>query len=154
MISESIYVLGLALFYGALIDSLARGHFLRLAALGATGLPFLYGLTSLLYNRARALPEGREQRRSLYAAERSMQATVLYVFGFLTGAVLATLLWTFRSGQTPEYDPDLASVVFVIPLAVVLIAFGRLYQALRISSHRLLRHRSLRDLVHAIRRGD
>jgi hypothetical protein len=69
---------------------------LKLAWMNFEGLPTLaasvFGVfvatTSLLYNRARAYPTGRVQRRTLFAAEHALRATLLLVVGVTITAVL------------------------------------------------------------------
>jgi len=68
-------------------------------------LPFLvvfFGFTSLLYMRGRSLGKGRDSVRTLFAAERSMQATVFYLSGVVLGASLYGLLQYFNFVFDPQ----------------------------------------------------
>ena len=75
------------MFYAALWISLMTEKFAALALLCGPILAVLFAFAALLYNRARALPDGKELRRSLYAAERSLQATTLFMVGTALGGV-------------------------------------------------------------------
>jgi hypothetical protein len=58
-------------------------------------LPILvvfYGFASVLFVRGKALAAGPWQIRSLYAAERAMQATVWYLLGIILGVTAYGLL--------------------------------------------------------------
>src|SRR4249920_312068 len=59
-----------------------------LAALCLPILVILYGFASVLFVRGRALAAGPWQLRSLYAAERAMQATVWYLLGIILGVTV------------------------------------------------------------------
>lgn len=114
-----------------------------LKPLAAICVPFLivfYGLAALLFNRGKSLAKGREQARSLYAAERATQATVLYVLGILLGTTLYGILVYF--GVT--FDPQRADLsglwllLFIAPYALMQAGFVYLMRALRLVTPQLL----------------
>lgn len=88
-------------FLVAIADHVLRADFRPLVALGVPLLVVFYGFASVLFVRGRALADGPWQTRSLYAAERAMQATVWYLVGILLGAIVYVA--TKRLGAT--FDP-------------------------------------------------
>jgi hypothetical protein len=117
-----ILEIGLGLvFFGAVAHHVAALDFKPLAALCLPILVIYFGFASLQYTRSRSLPKGTGQARSLYAAERAVQATVWHVLGIILGTSLYALSTHFPAG-----DPWLA--LFVAPYALMqigLIAFMR-----------------------------
>ena len=69
---------------------------MNLDGLGAEGLALValgFGYTSLLYNRARALEDGRLRRRTMASAEVAFRGTVILVLVFcITAAAFGSLL--------------------------------------------------------------
>ena len=107
---------GLALvFLGAVAQHVYTLDFKPLAALCLPILVVFYGFAAVLYTRGRALAKGREQTRSLYAAERAMQATIWHLFGIILGLTLYALLMRFGAG-----GPWL--LLFLAPYALMQIA--------------------------------
>lgn len=86
----------------------------------AGGLGLLAAMTSLLFNRARAYPSGKTQRRTLLAAELLLRATIVAAFGAIISALIFPYLAS--SGYTPvtgEMMPTQA-----VPLMVAFIIAG------------------------------
>jgi hypothetical protein len=79
-------------FLGALMRHIYAFDFKPLAAFCIPILVVYFGFASLLYARGRSLAKGRGQVRSLYAAERAMQATIWHFFGIILGISLYGLL--------------------------------------------------------------
>lgn len=106
--------------------------FLKIAWMNFDGLPTLaasvFGVfvatTSLLYNRARAYPTGKVQRRTLFAAEHCLRATLLLVVGV---ACTAVLFWfipaSFKADPAADHPKHFLLAVFSIP-GVLLFAFS------------------------------
>jgi hypothetical protein len=75
-------------FLGALARHLVEANLKPLLAMGVPMLIVFYGFASVLFVRGKALAPGLWQTRSLYAAERATQATVLYLLGILLGVTV------------------------------------------------------------------
>lgn len=73
-------------FSGAVLHHVSRQDFRPLAAFCLPVLVVFFAFTSLLYLRGRSLAPGRDQRRTLYAAEWAMRATAWYLTGIAAGA--------------------------------------------------------------------
>ena len=71
-----------------LLSKLAPMRLEGLAPAGLAVLAVSFAFTSLLYNRARAHPNGQLQRRSLLAAEHATRANLWFVIAFALGAVI------------------------------------------------------------------
>lgn len=110
-------------FLGAIAHHVYNFDFKPLAAFCIPILVLYFGFASLLYARGKALAKGKEQTRSLYAAERAMQATVWHLFGVILGTSLYAVL--IRSGLT--FDPGAPSpaglwlLLFLAPYALMQI---------------------------------
>lgn len=141
-----LWACGTAAFYNALYLAYERSDVWSLAVLLAPTLTVLFGFTSLLYNRARALPQGREQLRSLYAAERSMQATVLFFIGSAVGGLGAALAYAYGSSKL-----TFPTFLFMSGLLIVLYAFGCFFFAFRTVSHKLFQWVSMRKMARSVR---
>lgn len=128
-----------------------RSEFLYLATLCFPILAILFGFSALLYNRSRALQPGPAQRRSLYAAERALQATVLFVLGLASGAIIATIMSQLKlNTQAPESATYLL-VVFFVPILLILNSFSAFFFSFRAISHGMVRFVSTRELARKIR---
>lgn len=117
-------------FLGVVVHHVYTFDFRPLAALCIPIVIVFFGFASLLYNRGRSLAKARGQMRSLYAAERAVQATVWYLFGIILGTSLYGIL--MRLGLT--YNPSEPSagglwlLLFLVPYAfmqVGLLCFMR-----------------------------
>lgn len=98
-------------FLSAVAHHVGRLDFKPLAAMTVPLLVVFYGFASVLFVRGRALLPGPWQTRSLYAAEKAMQATAWYLLGIILGAVAYALLR--RIGM----EADLRLLLFVLPYA-------------------------------------
>jgi hypothetical protein len=113
---------------------------MRVRELGPVLLPVLavfVGFSALLYNRARAYPDGPIQRRSLYAADEVMKSTVLYLFGLMLGGLITFWVYgtDFKVGSKMVIgDPEQTKLLYLyaIPLFFVCISFFSFAHALRI----------------------
>lgn len=137
----AIYIVGAGFFaflFGTYLQTMNGGK------LGPVVFPVLavfYGFAALLYNRSRALSAGPEQRRSLYAAERALQATVL----LLCGVALAAGIHVFflMIGRTPialtSAVPNDQFLASVLPILLVGSAWMAFFFGLLAMAHRYFR---------------
>lgn len=96
-----------------------------LAALCLPVLVALFGFTSLLYMRGRSLSRSSDQLRTLFAAERAMQAAVWYCTGVVLGSALAGAMPWSWIGHDPA-NPQLSSLVllvFLVPFVLMQVGF-------------------------------
>jgi hypothetical protein len=110
-------------FFGAVAHHVFTFDFKPLAALCIPIIAVFFSFSSLLFIRGRSLAKGRGQMRSLYGAERAMQATVWYLFGIILGTGLYGILMRFGVTFDPsEPSPDgLWLFVFLAPYALMQI---------------------------------
>jgi hypothetical protein len=100
-------------------------NFKPLAAFMLPVLVMMSGFTSLLYMRGRSLRRGKDQLRTMFAAERSMQAAVWYFMGIALGLGLYGMLQL----APLEFDPDhptlagLWLLAFAAPYALMQVGF-------------------------------
>ena len=102
-------------FFGAVAHHVYRFDFKPLAALGVPMLLVFFAFASLLFIRGRSLAKGRAQFRSLYAAERAVQAAVWHLSGIVLGTVLYAVL--VRIGMPEEPGPWM--LLFLAPYALM-----------------------------------
>lgn len=114
-------------------------------------LAVLFGFSALLYNRSRALQSSAAQRRSLYAAERALQATILFVLGVGSAAIIATIISVLGLDITNTPQSPRLLLLFFIPIMLVVFSFGAFYLALRAISHGMVRSIGLRPFMKRIR---
>lgn len=116
-------------FLGAVAHHVAQADFRPLLALGVPMLIVFYGFASVLFVRGKALAPGLWQTRSLYAAERAMQATVWYLLGILLGVTMYAFVKPLGA-----FEPGAAGLTrlwlltFIAPYALMqmaLLAFLR-----------------------------
>ncbi len=149
-----LYFLVSALFFVIIYEFLASARFLALAAVYSPTLALLFGFSSVLYGRARAYPAGAEQRRCLYAAERALQAALLFMVAGSLGALIASFLWERGTNDSAVLKDQVSLIFWFFPsILLVLMAFGAFFFAFRAVGHRLLRWMHTKDLVRRIRRA-
>jgi uncharacterized integral membrane protein len=150
---NTIQTLCITIFYSYITKYLFSFQIGPLATLCLPLLAVFFGFTALLYNRARAITDGPEQRRTLYAAERAMQATMLYFYALLTGSIItAILLWI--NITPPNLNPGEIHYPFslyFIPAVLGMFSFGTFIFSLRAISHRKLRPIRMREIMKQIR---
>jgi hypothetical protein len=83
-----------AAFFAAFAYHVYRLDFKPMAALGVPILLVFFGFASLFFIRGRSL-KGSAQFRSLFAAERAVQAAVWHLSGIMLSTVLYALLMRF-----------------------------------------------------------
>ncbi|EKG0328139.1 TPA: hypothetical protein L4T60_004456 [Pseudomonas aeruginosa] len=147
-----IFSLGSAIFFASINYYLAEQQYLYLASICGPVFAVLLGFTALLYNRSRAYKSGPIQRRTVYAAERSFQATILFALGTGSGAILTTILWHMNLAPAGEEAISKASLLFFVPIGLILHSFLTFFFAIRAIAHKNARHISLKAMAQKIRR--
>ena len=137
----AIYVVGAGFFAFLFGTSLQTMNGERLGPVVFPVLAVFYGFSSLLYNRSRALSSGPEQRRSLYAAERSLQATVLLLCGvaLAAGVHVFFLLIGRTSIALSSAAPNDQFYAALLPVLLVGFAWLSFFFALLAMAHRFFR---------------
>jgi fumarate reductase subunit D len=133
---------------------------MRVSDVAPALLPILaafFAFSALLYNRARAYPDGPIQRRSLYAADEALTATILYLLGLMFGALITFGLAdaNFKVSKTPAFgDPQQTKllILYIIPLFFVGLSFYSFAHALRIFCKNLTVQNYLRKRVRSMRK--
>lgn len=147
----AIFSLGSMLFFATIYHYIILNEFLDLAKLCFPILAVLFGFSALFYNRSRALQPGPSQRRSLYAAERALQATILFVLGVASGTIIATITWQLKIDMTYKSGSSFLLIIYFIPIIFVLFSFSSFFFAIRAISHGVVRHVGTRQLLRRIR---
>ncbi|MBD9463921.1 hypothetical protein [Pseudomonas sp. Pdm06] len=148
-----ILSLGSTVFFGAMNHYLQLKDYLSLGSVCFPVLAVLFGFTALLYNRSRALQPGAAQRRSLYAAERGLQATILFVVGVGLGSIIATITEVLKLDISNASGSSRTLLVYFIPILLVLNSFSAFFFALRAIAHGTVRLVGLRTLARKIRQS-
>jgi len=135
-------------FFWTVAHHVATFDLKPLAAFCAPFLIVFYGLAALLFNRGKSLAKGKAQARSLYAAERATQATVLYLLGILLGTTLYGILVYLEVSFDPHRPgpAGLWLLLFIAPYALMQAGFVYLMRALRLVAPQLLPGTSTFDL--------
>ncbi len=142
-------------FFWAIRDHLIAGQLGDAAALCASVLAVHFGFAALLYSRSRALRPGKPQRRSLYAAERLMQAITLFILGVALGSMGTALLRLAAKLEAAWMTSALSAasiVLFTASTILVLMAFGSSMMTVQTLSHQLVRWIPTRLLAKRLRR--
>lgn len=147
----SIWMFGATIFFGAMDHYLRQKDFLLLATVCFPILAVLFGFSALLYNRSRALQPGPAQRRSMYAAERALQSTVLFALGMGTGAIIATIMMQLNLFPRDNGSQSKLLLIFLIPILLVLCSFGTFFFSFRAISHGMIRRVSTREILKRIK---
>lgn len=145
------FLLGSTIFFSTILHYLAQKEYLYLATLCFPTLAILFGFSALLYNRSRALNAGPAQRRSLYAAERALQATILFVSGLAIGAIITTIMSQLKIDTAGDGSISKLLLLFCIPILLVLSSFVVALLSFRAISHGMLKHVNVREILKRIR---
>lgn len=127
-------------FFWAVAHHVATFDLKPLAAFCVPFLIVFYGLAALLFNRGKSLAKGKAQTRSLYAAERATQATVLYLLGILLGTTLYGI-FVYLGLSFDPHRPSPAGLwllLFIAPYALMQAGFVYLMRALWLVAPQLL----------------
>ena len=142
-----------AAFFAVVLRHVYMLDFAPLAALCLPVQVALFGFTSLLYMRGRSLARSREQMRTMFAAERAMQAAVWYCTGIVIGvALFGALPWSWI-GHDPA-DPGRGSLfllAFVVPFALMQAGFTLFLRAVCVISPQFMRRVSPFQVLRRIR---
>ncbi len=132
----------------------------RMVDAGKIAVPIIaiyIACASLFYNRSRALPKGSSKTRSLYAAERALQATLFSVFGVVIGVVYYAFLHYVGYGMT-KFGYVLTSLGevctiagWLIPAGYVIFGYMSFIFAIRAASKDLMRPTTAIELARRIR---
>lgn len=147
----SIWIFGATIFFGAMDHYLRQKNFLLLATVCFPILAVLFGFSALLYNRSRAFQPGPIQRRSLYAAERALQSTVLFALGFGSGAIIAMIIAQLKLSLVTKEQQSYLLLIFFIPIILILSSFGTFFLSFRAVSHGMLKRVSIRQILRRIK---
>ena len=128
-------------FFAAFAHHVYRFDFKPMAALGVPILLAFFGFASLFFIRGRSLAGGRAQFRSLFAAERAVQAAVWHLSGIMLSTVLYALL--MRSGislaASETWLIALWTLLFLAPHALMQIGLFTFMRAVLIVAPQLFR---------------
>ena len=149
-----LYATTATAFYGGLQHYFKSNSFLALAVICGPILAVLFAYAELLYNRARALPQGPEQRRSLFAAERAMQAACMFMLATAIGGggvLLLSIVPDVGNKQARPFFIGPAIVLIFSAMLLFLASFGSFYDSVRTVAHTLVRSIPTRRLSRRIR---
>lgn len=109
-------------------------------------------LAALLYSRHDALPTGKNKVRSIYAAERMMQAITFTLLGGLLGVTLFVAGIFFESGfKIDSTKPQIWLLLFFFPLILILWGYAGFFASLKIICREFGRPLSTREIARRIR---
>ncbi len=135
-VMEAMWLLSFGVVNAVIFSELANMRIGAWTQLSLVILGLLIGFTSVLYNRARALPAGRLHRRTIYAGELVLRAAVLYLVGMMLAALIHYLLWAagYKAESSEVVIPRrlLPIAAFFIPNLLMLLSFMSAYAALRV----------------------
>lgn len=109
------------------------------------------GTAALLYNRGRGLPRGQSKIRSLYAAERSLQALLFTLVGIALGAVLIGWASWFGALKSPASRPQGWETLNLIPAIFIMWGYSTYLISLRAISKEFLRPVTTREIARRLR---
>jgi len=128
-------------FFAAFVHHVYRLDFKPMTALGVPILVVLFGFASLFFIRGRSLAKGSAQFRSLFAAERAVQAALWYLSGIMLGTVLYALL--MRSGVALKASEPwlvaLWALLFLAPHALMQMGLLTFVRAVLVVAPQLFR---------------
>ena len=137
-------------FLAALYYQAAIGNLWQMALLAAPALALMLAFAGLLYNRARAWPNGPMQRRALFAAEHALQAALTFFIGCLVSALVFAL--SYLVGGSPiGLRPIDVLVAMSTPILFVLLSFWRFFTAFLFARRHVSILRDPRHFVRAMR---
>ena len=128
-------------FLGVVTHHVLAQDFKPLAALCLPILVVFSGFASLLFVRGRSLADGPWQLRSLYAAERAMQATIWYLLGIILGTALYGLM-KYLDVAFDARDPWTVApwlLVFLVPYALMQVGLVCFMRAVWVVAPQFLR---------------
>ncbi len=111
-------------------------------------------IAALLYNRGRALPRGPSKVRSLYAAERAVQATLFTLVGVAIGGVIFG--WAHWFGLTLAKENGAKSAwgfVYFFALAYIMYGYISFLIGLRVIAKEFMRPLPPKEIARRLRNG-
>ena len=143
-------------FFSTIAYYVWRFDFRPLAAFCLPVAVVFFAFTSLLYMRGRSLSPGRDQFRTLFAAERSMRATLCYLTGIAVGASLYGLLRAagFVFDPATPTASGLWLLLFLLPSALMVAGLLLFIGAAALVWPQFLPTRSVFAVARRIGRGD
>lgn len=138
----NVLAFGMSLaFFSAFAHHAYRLDFKPMAALGLPILVVFFGFGSLFFIRGRSLARGSAQFRSLFAAERAVQAALWHLAGIMLSTVLYALL--MRSGvalgAAAPWLVALWALLFLAPHALMQIGLFTFMRAVLVVAPQLFR---------------
>jgi len=122
---------------------------------GAT-IALMLAFTSLMYNRARAYPDGPTQRRSLLAAEKGLQAILQALGTFIFIAIVfSNLQWSGFYPPTPiEKSPPLNLPGYFSLISSLMLMFTtmKIFNATGCVLSKAFHAKTIRDQIRPMRR--
>lgn len=107
---------------------------------------------ALFYNRGRGLPRNISKVRSLYAAERSLQATIFTITGIIIGAIIYG--WLSWFGFSIAKENGLKKIwifIYIFPLVFIQFGYASFLFSLRAISKDFLRPLTAREIARRIK---
>jgi hypothetical protein len=139
-------------FLGAFAHHIANFDFHPLAAFCLPVLVVFVGFTSLLFMRGKSLSKGRVQVRTLFAAERSMQATVWYFSGVLSGLAVYSAMHLLPQGGAALGAWVL--LAFAVPVFLMQVGLALFMRAAGVIAPQMLRRVSAYEVWRRVREDD
>jgi hypothetical protein len=138
----NVLALGMSLaFFAAFAHHVHRLDFKPMAALGVPILLVYFGFASLFFIRGRSLAKGTVQLRSLFAAERAVQAALWHLSGIMLSTVLFALLMrsgvAFRGNES--WLVTLWTLLFLLPHAAMQVGLFTFTRAVLVVAPQLFR---------------
>ncbi|HWI83642.1 hypothetical protein [Ramlibacter sp.] len=109
-------------------------------------------VAALMYNRGRALRKGPSKVRSLYAAERAVQAALFTVVGAAIGAVIFG--WAYWFGLSVQKDGGAKNawvLIYSLPLLYIMAGYTSFLLGLRVIAKEFLRPLSAKEAARRLR---
>ena len=130
------------------------GQFASFAAAAVPVIATYIATAGLLYNRARALPKGPSKTRSLYSAERAVQATVFTLAGIVIGtSIFAVVQWFHLSSLASTQRGGALLFAYLLPMAFVLSGYISFVIGFRAIAKDFLHPLGARDIAERIRKA-
>ena len=108
--------------------------------------------SALLYNRGRALARGPSKVRSLYAAERAVQATLFTLVGVAIGGVI--FAWSQWFGLTLAKEngaKNLWALIYFFPLVYIMYGYMSFLLGLRVIAKEFMRPLPAKEIARRLR---
>lgn len=128
-----------------------------LPAFAGAAIALMLAFTALMYNRARAYPDGPTQRRSLLAAEKGLEAVLQALGTFIFIAIVfSQLQWSGSYPPTPiEKIPphNLPGYFSLISSVMLIFTMMKIFDATGCVLSKAFRSKTMRDQIRHMRRS-